>query len=192
MENLNTELFTFINANAGLHGWQLLSAIIVAKYIVYLIPLWLGVLWLFGARQYRPTLIFAVIAAVVALIIAHLIRMYWFHPRPFMVGLGHTFMVHAPDSSFPSNHVTFMWAIGFSLLLEAGLRKAGTIMLLLAVAVGWARIFLGIHYPFDIFGAIILASIVVILLSPIKSPINRYFAPSKKRKKFSESIAKKI
>ncbi len=186
LQNLNYQFFNLINAGANLHGFALGLSIFVAKYLVYLIPIWLIVLWTFAAPRYRGTLIFAVIAAIISLAINYLIGFVWFQPRPFMIPLGHTYLLHAPDSAFPSNHVTFIWAIGFSLLLQPGLRSPGSIMLLIALAVGWARVFLGVHFPLDVLGGILTAMVIVILLSPLKPWINRSILP------LTETVYRKI
>ncbi|HVV67459.1 MAG TPA: undecaprenyl-diphosphatase [Gammaproteobacteria bacterium] len=186
LQHLNYQLFNFINAGNGLQGFALTLSIIVAKYLVYLIPLWLVVLWFFAAPKYRGTLLFAVIAAVLSLIVNYFIGLLWFQPRPFMVPIGHTYLTHAPDSAFPSNHVTFIWAIGFSLLLQSGLRGPGSIMLLIALAVGWARVFLGVHFPLDVLGGLVVATIVVLIISPLKPLINRTILP------VADAISRKI
>jgi undecaprenyl-diphosphatase len=43
--------------------------------------------------------------------------------------IGHTLMTHVADSSFPSNHVNFLWAVRLSLALEARFRVAGLFLL---------------------------------------------------------------
>jgi len=195
MQNLNYQLFSAINAGTDLHGLMLTIAIIVAKYLVYLVPIWLVLCWLFSDPKNRSTLIFAVIATGFALLLAKFIEMAWFQPRPFMLNMGHTYLIHAPDSTFPSDHVTFIWAVGLSFITAAGLRKSGSVLLLLALAVGWARIFVGIHFPFDVLGGVLLASIAVLILIPFRPWINHFILPSVEhvyRRIFSKLIAKKI
>ena len=77
-----------------------------------------------------------------------LIGLAWYHARPVVVGAGHAFMRHAPDSSFPSDHGTVMFTAA---------RRFGMALLPLACAVAWSRIFLGIHWPMDMLGALGMA-----------------------------------
>jgi membrane-associated phospholipid phosphatase len=49
------------------------------------------------------------------------IGLAWQHPRPFMIGIGHTWIPHAADSSFPSDHMTVLAGVGLPLLLEGAL-----------------------------------------------------------------------
>ena len=78
-------------------------------------------------------------------------------PRPFMVGLGHPFLAHVADASFPSDHLTLWWSVAFSLLLHKRTRWAGGLLAVAGLPVAWARIYLGVHFPLDMLGAIVVA-----------------------------------
>ncbi len=80
----------------------------------------------------------------------------WFHPRPFMIPLGHTWISHPADNSFPSDHGTVMFSAAFA-LLSLRLRAPGLLMLLAALPVAWSRIYLGVHFPLDMVGAALVA-----------------------------------
>ena len=97
-----------------------------------------------------------------------LISSLWFHPRPFMLGLGQNLLAHTPESSFPSDHATVMFTLAFALML-ASLRKLGVLILLLGVLVGWARIYLGVHFPFDIAGSLLISLISAWLVPQVLS-----------------------
>jgi len=47
-----------------------------------------------------------------------------------------------------------MFTLAVALML-ASLRKLGVLMLLLGTLVGWARVYLGVHFPFDIVGSLL-------------------------------------
>jgi membrane-associated phospholipid phosphatase len=49
------------------------------------------------------------------------IGLVWQHPRPFMAGIGHAWISHATDSSFPSDHTT----VSFGVALAAWARIGG-------------------------------------------------------------------
>ena len=80
----------------------------------------------------------------------------WFHPRPFMIPLGHTWISHPADNSFPSDHATVMFSAAFA-LLSLRLRAPGLLMLLAALPVAWSRIYLGVHFPLDMVGAALVS-----------------------------------
>ena len=58
------------------------------------------------------------------------------------------------DKSFPSGHMTAAMAASTAFFL-AGNRKRSWLAFLFAIAMGWARIYLAIHYPTDVLGAVI-------------------------------------
>ncbi len=164
-EHLNLILFSSINASAGLSGWELFSSRFAAQWLILLVPLTLAALWIGGEARQRQASVHACLAAVGALAINFAIGLLWFHPRPFMAGVGHTFLQHAPDSSFPSDHGTIMFTVALVLACSKvdNARRLGTLMLPLAALVAWARVFLGVHYPMDMFGALVVSIIVAAL-----------------------------
>ena len=101
-----------------------------------------------------------------------LIGLVYQHPRPFMVGLGHTYLQHATDSSFPSDHVTVLLTVGLALVLGGTSRWAGAILISAALPVAWARSYLGVHYPFDMVGALGTATTSVALIHLMAHPAN--------------------
>ncbi|APC17056.1 phosphatase PAP2 family protein [Pseudomonas frederiksbergensis] len=156
MEELNRSLFMAINASADASAPMRSLAMFLAQWLIFCVPLLLIGLWLRGTRQQRAVAVTATLSIVVALGCNLLISSFWFHPRPFMLGLGQNFLAHAAESSFPSDHATVMFTLAFALMLAA-LRKLGLLVLLLGALVGWARVYLGVHFPFDIAGSLLVS-----------------------------------
>lgn len=161
-EQLNLALFSALNASAGLSGWQLASSRFAAEWLILLVPLSLCALWIGAVPGQREAAVRACAAAVVALAINAVIGLLWFHPRPFMAGVGHTFMKHAPDSSFPSDHATIMFTVALALASSsaANARRLGAWMMPVAIVVAWSRVFLGVHYPMDMIGALAVSLVI--------------------------------
>lgn len=103
-------------------------------------------------------------AAGIALLLNQAAGLIWFHPRPFMEGIGHSYLVHAAENSFPSDHGAVVFAVALGLLSQAASRKAGLFMVVLAVVVAWSRVYLGVHYPIDMLGALASALLALVLL----------------------------
>jgi undecaprenyl-diphosphatase len=106
VETLNQAAFLRINADLTTVAWKLNIAAVTADYLIYLIPLILVALWCWGNESQRTLALKACVVALVALGVNQLLSILWPHPRPLMMGLGHTFIPHAIDSSFPSDHAT--------------------------------------------------------------------------------------
>lgn len=165
-EHLNLILFSALNAQAGLTGWQLLAAVFAAQWLIFLVPLSLVVLWL-GGGPAREVALRAFLAAACALTLNALIGQFWYSPRPFVLEVGQTFLFHAPDSSFPSDHATSIFSVAlvlaFSQVQEA--RRIGWALLPLALVVAWSRVYLGVHWPKDMAGALIVSATMAWLAS---------------------------
>ena len=163
LEHFNTALFLLLNAPAHPATLWVDLAMFSADYLIFSIPLLLVAGWLTSTETTRRHLLEAFIAGMVGLALNQLIGLFWQHPRPFMIGLGHTLIPHAADSSFPSDHMTLMCSVGLSLLLPAVTRPWGFGLLLLALPVAWARIYLGVHFPLDMLGAVGVAAVSALL-----------------------------
>ena len=154
LEALNIAAFLRINADLQTPHWKINAAAFVADYLIYLIPLLVIALWCWGKGLQRNWAVKACLVALVALGMNQIIIALWPHPRPFMAGLGHSFMAHAPDASFPSDHATVFAAIGLTLVFGSVRSVIGWSVLALGMIVAWARIFLGVHFPLDMVGAV--------------------------------------
>jgi undecaprenyl-diphosphatase len=166
LEAFNQALFLAINGTPTTPAWLMGTALLIADDVIYLIPLLLGGMWLWGNEAQRKLAIRACLVAMLGVGANQLIGLVWQHPRPFMIGLGHTFLPHAPDSSFPSDHVTVLSGVALTLLL-GGARRLGGLTLLAGVAVAWARVFVGVHFPLDMLGAAAVACLAYALIAPL-------------------------
>lgn len=160
MESIDEALFLWLNAPAHPGPLILSLATFLAKDLIWLIPILLAVGWLRGGVKLRAALLVATMAGIVGLAISQGIGLVWWHPRPFMIPVGHNFLTHAPDSSFPSDHLTLWWAVALGLLARhrTGL---GGILAILGLPIAWARIYLGVHFPLDMVGGAAVASVSV-------------------------------
>jgi undecaprenyl-diphosphatase len=158
MESLNQTLFLWLNAPEHPSALALTLANFLAERLIWAVPLLIGIGWLRGSKTTRKTMLVATAAGLLGLFINQIIGLVWSHPRPFMIGLGHTFIAHAADSSFPSDHLTLWWSLAFSLLLQRVPRVAGIALALSGIPIAWARIYLGVHFPLDMLGAAFVAA----------------------------------
>jgi undecaprenyl-diphosphatase len=161
IESFNNSLFLAINPATAPPEWLLGLVTFLAKDTLYLLPLLLAALWFKGNR---PLALKAVLVTFVSLAIDTIAGHLWVHQRPFVIGIGHQYLNHEPTPSFPSHHATIFAAIGFSLLV-APVQALGIFVLVLGVLAGWARIYLGIHFPLDILGGFAAAAVGYFIVS---------------------------
>ena len=112
MERINTLLFALVNASPSPNSLVLSFARVAAVGGIYAVATVPVSLWLIGSTRRRGAVVAALIGVAVAMIGNLLITSLWFHPRPFMVGIGNTFLSHAPETSFPRDHVTLVVSRG--------------------------------------------------------------------------------
>lgn len=154
IETWNRQTFLAWNADLSTPAWKLAVATIAAEYLIFLVPLALIAMWCWGGRVQRETALKICLIALVALGINQLVALGFPHPRPAQISIGHTFIRHAADSSFPSDHATVFAAMALTLLFASPKWLAGWGFLILGMAVAWARIYLGVHFPIDMLGAV--------------------------------------
>ncbi len=162
----NQALFLRINGAPATPAWLIHSATGIAEDLIYLIPVLLLGFWLWGDTARRGVALKACLVTFGALALAQAIGAIWPHPRPFMLALGQLWMPHAPDPSFPSDHMTVFAGVALTLLLDGAL-WFGAAVLLLGVGVGWTRVFLGVHFPFDMLGGLGVAALAYALVTPV-------------------------
>jgi undecaprenyl-diphosphatase len=159
MERFNTLLFALINASASPNSGLLTFARAAAVGSVYAVAIVPVILWLGGSTKRRGLVVAALVGVAVAMTVNFLIASLWFHPRPFMVGAGNTFLSHVPETSFPSDHVTLVVSLGLGLIATRASALGGILVTAAGLIIGWARVYLGVHWPFDVFGSVAVAAI---------------------------------
>lgn len=178
MEALNQHLFLLLNAPPDPPAGLLMLARFLADDVVVLVAALVAALWVWGRQDGRAVLVGAGCALLTAALVNSAIGALWHHPRPFMIGLGHQLIPHAPDSSFPSDHATFMWTIGISLLLRGSWQRLGWGMMAFGMGVAWARIYLGVHFPLDMAGALLVSATASLLVIPARPIVDGVLTPA--------------
>lgn len=164
MQQLNQELFLLINQLAGQHAWFDSFVIRLAGLTPYVFIVLLIAMWFFANPQKRYASFLAGGSVLLAMLLSYCVGKLFFHPRPFMDGLGVQLVSHAPDTSFPSDHTTFVFAIAFSLLFSLANKSLGWFLVVVSLLSGIARVYVAVHYPGDIAGALVIGAIAAAIV----------------------------
>lgn len=148
---LNQTLFAILNAGSPASAAGLDIGYVAAVFLIFSLPAKLMIDWLWGNSRQRGAAMAVVAAVLLALGINLLISVGVQIPRPHEAGIGHSYLAHAADSSFPSDHATVLFAAAWAFAF-AGRAASAWLFAGIGLMVGWARIYLGVHYPLDIFG----------------------------------------
>lgn len=159
LESLNYTLFYWINATPDSPHWLIALAEFSASDLISIVPLLAVGLWLWGPRHQvsaqRQLVIKVSMAIVVSMCISLLLGHFLPHDRPFADHVGYNFLPHAPDSSFPSDHGTVIFTFAVAFLAWHRL-WSGAVLMVVGLAIAWSRVYLGVHWPLDMFGALLV------------------------------------
>ncbi|MGX6607325.1 phosphatase PAP2 family protein [Micromonosporaceae bacterium Da 78-11] len=154
---MNYQLFELINGAAGRHDGVDDLMEFGATWLIW--PVFALAAALAGVELYRRRLrqvvdlgVTLVLAFVASTVLAHLST----EVRPFQTHAVHQLVAHGPGASLPSDHATaaFALAVGVGLFLHRGW---GWVLAVAAFAIGFARIWVGVHYPGDVAAAALIA-----------------------------------
>jgi membrane-associated phospholipid phosphatase len=159
MNALNLALFQWIAAGNQPTPWVLGVASAFALWGSWLAA---GIVVVALWRQPADRAWLCVIAAAAGFtsLLAHAIAISLDVPRPFMAGLSPAYIPHGGRGSLPSTHAAVMFMVAVAFALRPGLRRLCLPLLALAAVTGWARVYVGVHFPIDIAAGLLLGAAV--------------------------------
>ncbi|XRP96646.1 phosphatase PAP2 family protein [Methanocaldococcus sp. 16A] len=172
LNEFNIWLFYLINS----HYNSILDTImpIISKTVYPLIAITILII-LIKNRKFGIKLIFVLfLAAVIAFSLKYLIN----EPRPYLVLENvHLLCYEGYEPSFPSGHTTLAFTLATTLLHLS--RKIGLLFLIWAILVAYSRVYVGVHYPFDIFAGIIIGILCGYIIKIDNSKLKKFMAKLK-------------
>jgi len=166
--SLDLYFFNFINQFAGRWQWLDWVVIFFAEYFGYFLLFCFIWFLLKDFKKYWRIVTETLTAAVlVRFVLAELIRVFWFQPRPFV---SHQVNLLLPnynpnESSFPSGHASFYFTL--STVIYCYSKKAGILFYLVSFLISFARVFAGVHWPSDIVAGAFFGIIMGLVLSKL-------------------------
>ncbi|MDQ7815105.1 MAG: phosphatase PAP2 family protein [Patescibacteria group bacterium] len=108
------------------------------------------------------------IALILTTLMAYLIQ----RPRPYIDMSGISLLIPPPlNTSFPSGHTAASFAIAFAILYAD--RRWGIFALVLACSIAFGRMAVGVHYPSDIIGGVLVGFVSFVLVRFMHGELKR-------------------
>ncbi|SCF08106.1 undecaprenyl-diphosphatase [Micromonospora viridifaciens] len=152
---MNYHVFQLINAAAGQNDQVDDVFEWAAVWLIYVLGVVAAVPLLSGLRQARAAVVRVVAALGLAFVTGQVVAAVSTEVRPFQTHTVHQLIPHDPGPSLPSDHATAAFAVAFAVGAFLSWRW-GAALSVLAVIIGFARVWTGVHYPADVLvGALI-------------------------------------
>lgn len=158
--------FLDVNSFARHTGWLHTPFVLYAKYGVVLFALLLLASWWLarGARDVSAVAaaLWAPLGALVALALNQPLVSGFREPRPYAT-LPHVLLLvsRSNDYSFPSDHAVMAGAVAAGVLLAN--RRLGIAAFFAALLMGFARVYVGAHYPGDVLVGLLFGAFVAMV-----------------------------
>jgi len=173
---VDKQIFLWINGLAGRSAVadSIIQGIANDYFVIVSFCLGLLAIW-FGStsKEMQKAVIAAVISIGLASLLVVLSNHFYFRPRPFTELPTNLLFYKPSDSSFPSNLATILMAISIPIFWTN--KKIGSLFIGASIITGLARVYVGIHYPFDILGGFILALLASLAAIYILKIMKKYF-----------------
>ncbi|TCS61639.1 phosphatase PAP2 family protein [Varunaivibrio sulfuroxidans] len=172
---LNVALFHAINADPDASPIIVNIARVIASSSPEVVIVLLLLVWFRHGAAERRALMVAGVATLAGLAINFIFASTMYAPRPFELGIGRTLLAHRLETSFPSDHVTFLLSLGFGLLASRGMPRLAWVLIGVGVATAWARVYLGVHFPLDMAGSAVISLSVALLSATLAGHLDGIF-----------------
>lgn len=165
--NVNMKIFRLINNLANKNLISDAIMIFFSKYGPYIYVAILALIFAIGilkkeedprrAFVYRKAFFHTIVFTIINLILSFLIGNIYYENRPFVNNSVNLLVKHRANSSFPSDHALGTISVAFGL---GKYNKAlGKMLTVISVIIGFSRVYVGNHYPFDVIGGYVIAFI---------------------------------
>ena len=165
MMDTNIQLFRLIN-DLGFHIPALNPVFIfIAEYFLYLLIIVL-IYYLFKDNgKHRIMVLAAVVSCLIAVILGKITGQFHYNVQPFATLDNVNLLIEKEvNNSFPSDHTILSFTICMTLFL---FDKRKFYFLFIGLLVAVSRIWVGVHYPFDVLTSIVLSIVAALIVSTI-------------------------
>ena len=134
----------------------------LASFLIWFMFVGLIILWFVDGRLKKEQAIHAFAAALLAWVIAQMLKSILPSVRPFLINGELPLTITFPFSNaFPSSHTAIAFSLAITLWLHN--KKVGIVYLVLAFLVAIGRVFANVHYILDV----VIGSMIGIMVAVV-------------------------
>ncbi|MBD3858348.1 undecaprenyl-diphosphatase [Bacillus sp. 28A-2] len=161
MRGFNEDLFRWVNQLSIDHGHLNPIFIGLAEYTVLLAALMCLFIWFQNRSRYnRAMVVSAGLTFILAEILGKIAGVFYVNQQPFAEMSRVNLLIQKEvNNSFPSDHTIFIFSICLIFWL---FHKRHIYWLIIACSVGFSRIWVGVHYPFDVLAGAVIACLTAV------------------------------
>lgn len=171
MHDFNVALFRIINSLAATnHFWDTFFIVITTTALGVTLFILLGAYLVWHRHDEEPSLwkrfmrkngeLFLVaVSLFFTYSIVQILKISFAIPRPFLALTDiNALLYYGANNSFPSSHAAMFTALATSVYFSH--RRLGFWLFVLALVIGFSRIYVGVHYPFDVLAGFCIGFLV--------------------------------
>ena len=150
MNALDHALFLSLNLGPGAPPWLIEATLAFSASLLYVAGAAALVVALAATPPQRRAAQRVLLAMVLGTLAVELLKRGFNRPRPMALGLGQQWLAHEAGHSFPSAHATLAMACALAAAMAPLPGGTRALLMGLALAEGWSRIAVGVHFPTDV------------------------------------------
>jgi undecaprenyl-diphosphatase len=157
--SFNQDLFYAIFSQSGKSGTLDALMIFGADYLVFAIVFIIILAFFMGGEKEKRAFFLTILGGILTMLVIQIIHQFIQIPRPFIeYSIKPLINLNSGMVSFPSTHTSLSAVIASAFLLNKS--KLAVFLIMAMLFVGFCRIYVGVHYPIDIFGGIVLGFVI--------------------------------
>jgi membrane-associated phospholipid phosphatase len=180
LQSIDLVLFRNFAAGFDPNPGVLYVALLTSQLASWMIVAVVGVI-AFRSLGGRIDALLALMCAGLINLLSHTLAAWFDTPRPFMVGLSPDYAAHGGRGGFPSTHACVIFAMAVFMAWRPHLRVAAGIVAFLATATSLARIYLGVHFPLDVLGGLLVGAIGGTAFAALRNVIDFVLSSARRR-----------
>jgi len=161
--SVNISLFEKINSLASAYKILDWIGIFFADYLLYIaLAIILVILFIKRTRLMAVAIVISMFLS--RIIITEPLKQIFHHARPYVTleNVRKLISENNDYASFPSGHASIFFAIAMAIYFFD--RKLGIFSFIIAILVGLSRIYVGVHWPIDVFSGAVVGIISGIII----------------------------